>query len=109
MVALRSDNGQPDISIDFPSRGFSGLRIELKKEGTVIYTKSGNLRKQPYTRRYKRNGKVYIKRGDHLAEQAATLEKYNELGYLARFAVGYNNAIKLIDWYMCRPEQVELF
>lgn len=109
MIAMRSDDGQPDISIDYPSRGYHGLRIELKKDGTVIYNKDGTLRKQTYTRKYKRNGRFYIKKGDHLAEQAALLQKYNDLGYLARFAVGFDNAIKLIDWYMERPQQETLF
>lgn len=109
MGSLRSDSGQPDISIDFPSRGYHGLRIELKKEGTVLYKKDGTLRKQPYTRTYRRNGANYIKRGDHLAEQAALLQKYNDQGYFARFAIGEEHFKKLVNWYMDRPEQTELF
>jgi hypothetical protein len=104
MMTMRSEDGQPDISIDYPSRGYHGLRIELKKEGTVLYKKDGTLRSQKYTRRLK-NG--MIKRGDHLKDQAATLEKYNKLGYLGRFAIGYESAKKLVDWYMCN-EQAEL-
>jgi len=106
---MRSDDGQPDISIDHPSRGFHGLRIELKAEGTAIYKRDGvTLRKSPYTRKYKRNGKIFIKRGDHLAEQAALLQRYNDLGYFARFAVGEEHAKKMINWYMDRPEQIQL-
>lgn len=109
MMAMRSRDGQPDISIDFPSRGFHGLRIELKKEGTVIYNKrNGSLRKQPYRRTYKRAGKLFIKSGDHLLEQAAMLKEYNANGYFARFAVGYDKAIALIDWYMQRPKNESL-
>lgn len=107
MMKMRSHDGQPDISIDHPSRGFFGLRIELKSEGTKIYKKDGvTLRKQPYVRRYK-NGTV--KRGDHLAEQAETLKKYNDIGYFARFGIGYNDTIKLIRWYLDLPEQTSLF
>ena len=109
MMAMRSDDGQPDISIDFPSRGFHGLRIELKKEGTILYKRDGSLRKQPYTRRYKLGGKIMVKRGDHLAEQATMLDKYRHMGYCAEFAVGFDEAIRLIDWYFERPEQSELF
>lgn len=108
MMAMRSDDGQPDISIDFPSRGYHGLRIELKKEGTVIYKKDGTLRKASYKRTYKKNGKLFIKTGDHIQEQVDALKKYNANGYLARFAIGYDNAIKLIDWYMERPLAQEL-
>lgn len=117
MMAMRSDDGQPDISIDQAAdlkvngelRHFHGLRIELKKEGTVIYKRDGTLRKDPYTRRYKRNGRLFIKRGDHLAEQAAMLQKYNRAGYLARFGVGYDKTIALIDWYLGKPENTSLF
>lgn len=105
MVKMRSDDGQPDISIDYPSREYHGLRLELKKEGTAIYTKEGQLRKYPYTRRY-RNGT--IKRGDHLAEQAALLQRYNEMGYFARFVIGFDHAKAMIDWYF-ENEQQELF
>ncbi|MBS4040368.1 MAG: hypothetical protein KGZ81_07175 [Flavobacteriales bacterium] len=99
MMAMRSHDGQPDIMIDAARHGYHGLRIELKKEGTVIYKRNGELRKQPYTRKYKSGGKIFIKKGDHLADQAAMLERYNKEGYLARFAIGYENAIKLIDGY----------
>jgi hypothetical protein len=106
LARMRSESGVPDLVIDHPSRGYHGLRLELKQEGTTIYKRDGELRKQPYTRRFK-NG--VIKRGDHLAEQASLLTKYNEMGYFARFAVGYENAVKLIDWYFERPAQQELF
>lgn len=110
MMAQRSEDGMPDIYIDYPSRGFHGLRIELKAEGTHIYKKDGKtLRKTPYTRRYIRNGKLFIKRGDHLAEQAAVLQKYNQLGYFGRFAIGYDAATQLIDWYFERPKNAQIF
>lgn len=109
MMIMRSDDGQPDISIDYPSRGYHGLRIELKKEGTVIYKRDGSLRKQPYTRKYKKYGKLYVKRGDHLLEQSEMLKKYIRQGYMARFAIGYDKAIALIDWYMEKPKNEALF
>lgn len=106
MMTMRSEDGQPDISLDFPSRGFHGLRLELKAEGTVVFKKDGTLRKASYTRRFA-NGT--IKRGDHLAEQWATIQKYRELGYYADFIIGFDEAIKIVDWYMCRPENASLF
>lgn len=107
MTSMRSRGDRiPDIIVDCPSRGFSGARFEVKPAGTVIYKKDGTLRKQPYVRRFK-NGTV--KRGDHLAEQAATLHKYCEAGYFARFTVGYEDFCKKLDWYMCKPENASLF
>lgn len=109
MVGMRSRDGLPDIYIDFPSRSYHGMRIEMKKSGTAIYKKDRKtLRKDPYTRRFNRNGKVFIKRGDHLQEQAVTLQEYNEHGYFARFAVGLDHAKKLFSWYMELPEPTEL-
>lgn len=109
MMAMRSHDGQPDISIDFASRGYHGLRIELKKEGTIIYKKDGSLRKQSYTRRYWKRGKLIIKRGDHLQEQEYMLKKYNDGGYFARFCIGEAKAIQLINWYMEKKQNMELF
>jgi hypothetical protein len=107
MMAMRSEDGQPDISIDYPSRGYHGLRLELKKEGTVLYKKDGTLRAQKYKRRLK-NG--MIKTGDHLQDQAATLLKYRQLGYCAAFAIGFDDAKKKIDAYMCNEQaELELF
>jgi hypothetical protein len=107
MMQMRSIDGLPDFSMDYPSRGYHGLRLEFKKEGTVIYKKDGSLRKQPYTRKYKKNGKIFIKRGDHLQEQEWCLKRYNELGYFARFSVGYDKFTQIIDWYMCKPKPAD--
>lgn len=109
MVGMRSRDGMPDIYIDFPSRDYHGARFEFKKTGTPIYKKDGKtLRKDPYTRRFARNGREYIKRGDHLQEQALTLKEYVKHGYFARFAVGLEHAKKLFCWYMEVPEPTEL-
>lgn len=109
LMALRSEKGQPDVSIDYPSRGYHGLRIELKKEGEVIFKKDGTLRKNSYTREYFKGRKRFVYRGDHNQEQYATLKKYEALGYCGRYAIGFDAAQRLIDWYFERPEQSELF
>ena len=105
MMKTRSDDGMSDLHILTPSRGYHGLVIELKKDGVVVYKKDGTLRKSPYTRRFK-DGR--IKRGDHLAEQAAYLQRMNDMGYFARFSIGFDNFKKLVDWYF-ENEQTSLF
>ncbi len=113
MVAMRSRDGMPDIYIDFPTmhvvKGkevyYHGARFEMKKTGTAIYKRDGTLRKDPYRRVY-RGGRV--KSGDHLQEQAQTLEEYNRSGYFARFAKGIEHAKELAEWYMGVPKQASL-
>lgn len=108
MMATRSEDGQPDLSVDYPSRGYHGLRLEIKAEGVVIFKKDGKLRAAPYTRKYKKSGKLFIKKGDHLQEQAATLRKYNNMGYYGNFAVGWLQLKRIIDWYF-KNENASLF
>lgn len=107
MSAMRArDFRVPDMIILHPSRGYHGAMFELKPEGTAIYKKDGSLRKQGYVRRFK-NGA--IKRGDHLQEQHDSLQRLNDDGYYARFAVGYDAFVKLVHYYLDRPIQTELF
>lgn len=61
---------------------YGGLFIELKKEGTRIAKKSGDWA------------------SEHIAEQAKVLEQLRARGYAAEFAVGFNEARKLIDDYL---------
>lgn len=107
MIAMRSHDGKvPDLIIMHPSRGYHGLVIELKKEGTVIYKRDGSLRKQPYKRKYRKSGKLFIKTGDHLQEQEAMLQRYNRAGYCGRFGIGYQHIIDLIDGFMDRKQKL---
>jgi hypothetical protein len=104
--SMRTRRGIPDVTIACPSRDFHGAMFEFKREGTTIYKRDGELRKQSY--RYQdRAGKWHV--GDHLAEQAATLQELNKAGYFARFALGLEHAKKLFCWYMEVPENAELF
>ncbi len=95
-AALQSGRGFPDIFIFSPQRGYSGLALELKREGTVIYVTRGA-----------RKGKITSE--IHIQEQAAVLQQLNNEGYFARFAVGFDKAQKIIDWYFGKPTNAELF
>lgn len=89
--AMNSGRGWPDITILKPSRGFYGLLIDIKKDGTSIYVTKGP-----------RKGELVA--DEHIREQAAFMERMNKMGYLARFAVGYDQFCNLVDWYFQREE-----
>lgn len=75
------------IEVDFgqPSwRRYAGLFIELKKAGTRIV----KVRKPDEWA------------SDHIAEQADLLRKLRSKGYIAEFAVGFDEAKRIIDDYM---------
>lgn len=82
---LRSGRGYPDIFIAKPTEDYHGLFLELKTEGTVIYKKDGTIR---------------ASKGNRYAEQAAIHEELNRLGFLAVFAMGYDNTIQIIRDYL---------
>lgn len=94
--SLNSGRGWSDMFIAYPSRGYHGLFLELKKEGVSIYCKTGP-----------RKGQLVA--NEQIEIEAEFLDKMNKLGYLARFTVGYDKAIALIDYYMEKPENASLF
>lgn len=61
---------------------YNGLFLELKKEGKRLKKKNGDWATE------------------HIAEQAKTLEDLRIRGYCAEFAVGFDEAKKLIDEYL---------
>lgn len=65
----------------------NGIFLELKADGVKLYKKDGTLRKNK-----------------HIEEQAEILDKLNESGYYARFAVGYDEAIQIITDYLGKPK-----
>jgi hypothetical protein len=71
--------------------GYAGLFLELKAEGTQLYKKDGTLRKNK-----------------HIEEQVKMLEKLNEAGYCAMFAVGYEDTICKIEQYLGKPIKKEV-
>ena len=65
---------------------FGGLFLELKAEGTKLY---------------KKNGEMVANK--HYREQAEMLERLRSNGYIAEFAVSYDEAIKIITDYLGKP------
>ena len=82
---LKSSRGMPDLLILQPSSkyNYSALFIELKAPGAKITKKDGQLKSDP-----------------HLNEQRAIIDRLNQLGYSAHFAVGFEQARSIIDDYL---------
>lgn len=74
--------GWPDMFIAKPKLTFHGLFLELKKDGTRLWKKNGD------------------PTSEHIEEQANTLIELNNLGYWAEFAIGFDEAVEIIDKYM---------
>lgn len=78
--------GWPDMFVAEPREikrvMYYGLFIELKKGGTRLRKKDGS------------------PASEHIAEQGRTLTALWKKGYQAVFAVGFDEAKKIIDWYL---------
>lgn len=80
--------GWPDMFLAEPTwdknrnKDYHGLFIELKKDGTRLK---------------KRNGEWA---SEHIAEQNEMLERLEFRGYAAHFAIGFDEAKKIIDNYL---------
>ena len=81
MIAVDTKNGN-----SIYSQNVGGLFLELKAEDTKLY---------------KKNGEIVANK--HYREQAEMLEKLRLNGYIAEFAVGYDEAIKIITDYLGKP------
>lgn len=79
---LRSSKGFPDLVIYEPRGNYHALFLELKREGEKILNKKGDLKT------------------DHLKEQDEVISKLCVKGYLACFAIGFDEAKKIIDLYL---------
>lgn len=80
-------NGKGDVKnirqdVTAPETIRFGLFLELKREGTRIYKKNGGFA------------------SDHIREQYMVLEELRERGYEAKFAIGFNEAVNIIDHYL---------
>lgn len=74
LAATPWSEGQPMV--------MSGLFLELKRAGARLKKRDGSWVNQ------------------HVAEQAAVLDNLCEQGYIAQFAVGYEEAVQLIESYL---------
>jgi hypothetical protein len=95
---MQSSRSWPDLFIYEPSREYHGLAIELKKDGESVVLKIGPR-------------KGCLSTDPHIQEQAAMLKALLHKGYYANFAVGYDEAVRVIDWYFNKkvPTNGELF
>lgn len=88
---LQGRRGYPDLFIAEPRTikkgsdkyAYNGLFIELKREGTRIYKKNGELVSN-----------------EHIQEQARMLEELRRRDYMAEFACGFDETKKIIDGYL---------
>lgn len=76
-------SGWPDMFIAEPRGKYSGLFIELKRDGVRIFKKDGTL----------------VSDG-HIRDQFDVLSSLRARGYAADFAIGYEDAIKKIENYL---------
>jgi hypothetical protein len=108
----RSSRGIPDLTILCPrkvdGRQYAGLCLELKQDGTVLYKKDGTMRKNTVSRKVVTARGIRLVKYDHNLSQARMLEELTRVGYKAEFAVGFDEAARIIDEYMGQTS-IELF
>lgn len=80
---VRTLNGEPVVY-------YHGLFVELKKEGVRIHKKNGEWA------------------DEHIAEQAEVHQQLQKAGYAATFAVGFDEAVKIITAYLGKPTPKEV-
>jgi hypothetical protein len=83
MKALNAFPGFPDLVIYHSAKGFCGLALEIKKEGSSPFKKDDKL-----------------KAGDHLKNQAGWLNHLAGCGFRAQFITGFDEAKEVIDRYL---------
>ncbi len=79
----RSSRALPDVWILESKKGYCGFLLELKKDGVIIHKKDGSLRSE-----------------SHLREQEEIQQRLRLKGYYCEFAVGLEEAKKIVDWYL---------
>ncbi len=82
---LQAGRAWPDLFIAEPVGQFHGLFLELKREG-VSLPKAGHI--------YRSKSMI------HMQEQQSIIDFLQSRGYVASFAIGFNEAKKIIDQYL---------
>lgn len=80
---LKSHRGYPDLFIAQPIGKWNGLFLELKRDGTTVWLQNGELTKDK-----------------HVREQYEVITQLRLKGYCANFAIGFDDAKSIIDWYL---------
>lgn len=81
--AMNPIRGHPDMQILEPIGIWNGCFIELKKDGTKIYRRDGRMVAD-----------------EHIREQADYIMQLRRRGYWADFAIGLDQAKRIVDSYM---------
>jgi hypothetical protein len=109
MVMLKTTRSNHTKHLDWrleePRGGYFGLYLELKKEGTQLYKKDGVTLRVAMNAIYKGKGAKKVKIGEedrHQLQSLSILDR-RQKGYAAFFAVGFDEAIAAVDWYMAMP------
>jgi hypothetical protein len=84
MKAIQHGRGFPDLMILHPGKEnkYHGFFLELKADGERLLKKDGTFA------------------SEHIKEQYKYMEKLHKAGYKCMFAVGFDEAKKLIDEYL---------
>jgi len=77
--------GVSDLFIPKANLQFSGLFIELKKEGAKIWKKDGTL---------------YASNKDHHQRQLDFIDEMNAANYFSQLCIGFDETKEVIDYYM---------
>lgn len=98
--SMQSGRSFPDLFLFYPrkveGKQYAGMALELKKEGTSIIVSRGLKKGQ-------------LVADPHIREQYYVLQQLFKLGYYTDFAIGFDDAIKKLDWYMGKPENASMF
>jgi hypothetical protein len=81
--AMRSEGAHVDLYILEPRLSYHGLILELKADNNSPFLKNGELSKD-----------------QHVMDQAKTLDRLKNKGYLAQFSVGLVQTMDTIDEYL---------
>jgi hypothetical protein len=99
LKATRSGHVHLDMFFSEARGGYFGMYLELKKEGEHIYRLDGGFVKQT-EKKIVMGAKIEF---DHLEEQRNSIDLLRSKGYLCFFAIGLDNAMRIIDDYMAMP------